>query len=254
MGYRPRFGFSRNRRHPVIGTISALARARGRLAFKKSRRRLQAGSNTVYNYTQLQCMKFSNVSVGTGATVYQNPTSTVTYIGSTAANVLNDSCFAMYFTLNDCIQASTFTALYDQYRIDKVQVIIGRTNNQQSAGNSTQNLTFPSQQLWYVVDHDDATVLTSLTDIMQYQGAQCKNIMDNGEVKITFKPRIAVAAYAAGVFTSFSNQSAGWIDAASPTVQHFGLKLVIPCPINVTFAEMNFTVRTKLWLSFKSVR
>lgn len=209
--------------------------------------------NQLYSYIQKQNYLLANMNVSTGATTYYNPTSSVSYFGSSGTNVLNDACFACTFKLSDLVQATTFTALYDQYRISKIKVIIGRTANMQPVGNATQALTFPSQQLWYVVDTDDASTPGSLSVIQEYAKAQCRNVLEDKEVHISWKPSCADALYA-GAFTSYGNRVSPWIDCSSPSVEHYGLKLCIPCPINTTFAEQNFTIRTVYYVDFKNVR
>jgi len=55
---------------------------------------------------------------------------------------------------------------------------------------------------------------------------------------------MAVAAFS-GAFTSYSNVPAGWIDSASPGVQHYGLKLYFEStPFGVISYE--YSVRAKV--------
>lgn len=245
-----------SRRLPVgiRATLRYFAKKSKDIRRKVLRQGTKYNPNQIYSYIQKQNMKLANVNVSTGAVTYYNPTSTVSYFGSSTTNVLNDACFAMSFKLSDLVQATTFTGLYDQYRITKVKVIIGRTANQQGIGNAAQAVSFPSQQLWWVVDVDDASVPANLSVIQEYSKCKCRNMLEDKEVHISFKPHCADALYSGGVFSSYGNRTSPWIDVASPSVEHYGLKLCIPCPIGTVFAEQNFTIRTEYYLDFKNVR
>jgi len=64
-----------------------------------------------------------------------------------------------------------------------------------------------------------------------------------------FIPHVAVASYS-GTFTSFTNEVAPWIDIASPSVQHYGLKTAC----TPTTAVVQYTARARLSVSFRNVR
>lgn len=58
---------------------------------------------------------------------------------------------------------------------------------------------------------------------------------------------MAVAVYS-GAFTSFSNAPAGWIDAASPGVQMYGIKTAM----TTSTAIIGYTINIKAIVSFRS--
>jgi len=58
---------------------------------------------------------------------------------------------------------------------------------------------------------------------------------------------MAVAAYS-GAFTSYSNLVGGWIDSASPAVQHYGIKLATP----IATGSIAYTMTARAVVSFRS--
>jgi len=123
---------------------------------------------------------------------------------------------AAQFQIGFLDQISPLTSVFDQYRIALVEVwLTPRVNTVgQSSGNNAG--LFHS-----VIDYDDATALSTVAQANDYA-----NVMVSsgcvGHYR-RFKPHIAMAAYS-GVFTSFANVTSPWIDAASATVSHYGLK------------------------------
>jgi hypothetical protein len=119
---------------------------------------------------------------------------------------------AYYFLVNSLNNLSALTSLFDQYRIAKVEMLfipqIILTN-----GNSGRFTT--------VIDYDDNGSPGSENSLFEYQNALTCSGAD-GQYR-TFVPHAAVALYS-GAFTSYGNVPSPWIDAASATVQHFGLK------------------------------
>jgi len=117
------------------------------------------------------------------------------------------------FAFSQLDQVTQLAAVFDQYRIAMVEITFKPRANQ-STGSGTS--------LFYsCVDLDDSTNASSINAIEDYPGCQVtENYVQH---KHTFVPHIAVAAYS-GVFTSFANETAPWIDVASTQVQHYGVK------------------------------
>jgi hypothetical protein len=137
-------------------------------------------------------------------------------------------------------QASSCETVFDQYRIDWIEVTLIPT---MSEGNSIANVGI----LTLVVDHDDDTALTTIGAADDYPFQQ--TVRGSDLVRVVFKPRVAVAAYS-GAFTSFKNEVAGWIDMASPSVKHYGIKTAW----SSTSSVLNYNAVTRYALSFRAVR
>jgi hypothetical protein len=113
---------------------------------------------------------------------------------------------------------SALQALFDQYRIVGVEVLIVPQSNFVAAA-----ATATAGMMHSVVDYDDATPLANEQNALDYQNCLTSSASDGHFRK--FVPHAAVAAYS-GAFTSFTNVESPWIDAAYPSVQHYGLKVV----------------------------
>lgn len=120
------------------------------------------------------------------------------------------------FRLNQHPEASSFSAIFDQYCIPAV-VATFRTSETVSTS-LTGNAAMP--RIYTVLDHDDANTIT-VAQAKEYNSCQEQRTTES--VTRILYPRVAVATYA-GAFTGFGNQRM-WIDCGSDTVQHYGFKI-----------------------------
>jgi len=141
--------------------------------------------------------------------------------------------------LSDFPGPTDFTSLFDMYRIAQVTVKF------------TPSINASRGRLITAIDYDDASTAFVLNDLEQY--ATLWEAEPDTYVIRTFNPRIAVAAYASTVFTSFSNQKASWIDSASPGVSHYGLKYVLPANPGAT-AGVAYNVLVTGIIQCKAIR
>lgn len=134
-------------------------------------------------------------------------------------------------------QASTFTAMFDQYRIDAIEVWI---TPQISA-----DISMATGFLCSVIDLDDDTNLTSVAAAQEY--SSCVTTPAKTGHYRHFIPHVAMAAYS-GAFTSFANVASPWIDAGSPSVVHYGVKVACNTSLAATYSydtivKAHFTFR-----------
>lgn len=133
------------------------------------------------------------------------------------------------FALNFFANYTEYTGLFDQYRFEQLEVWL------------TPSIVLINGlvgEIASAIDLDDGNTPTSLVTVNGKAGAMTTGCMAGQYHR--WKPHIALAAYSS-VFTSFSNRVADWIDAASPGVQHYGLKVAttattgtsIPYDLNV---------------------
>jgi len=150
--------------------------------------------------------------------------------------------YAQYaFALSDLSGYTEFTALFDQYRINKIEFKMQPSMTMMTPG---------SQQLGViasVVDYDDSTALGSFNAALEYGSCQTWNVNDT--LQIALKPRMALAAYS-GAFTSYANMQDQWIDAASSGVLHYGIK--IAC--GTTTLAQTYIVLARFHFSCRSTR
>jgi len=145
--------------------------------------------------------------------------------------------FAKSFILSDLPQQSSFTTLFDQYKIDNIEVWVTPT--------STTNLN-QTVVLWdAVIDYDDDTTPVTINQLLNY--TNCVQQTATNGTYFRFRPHIAVGAYTGSVFTGFRNMPSDWIDSASVSVRHYGIKIGCTSAVNtVVFelrARMHFSTR-----------
>lgn len=128
---------------------------------------------------------------------------------------------SLQFTLNLLGNLNSYIALFDQYRVQAVIVTATPT----VFTNSGSPYTNYMPRLYSVLDYDDAALLTTINSAQQYDS--CIVSPPCTSITRSIKPRIALAAYNGSVFTGYANVADQWIDLASPTIPHFGVKLVI---------------------------
>lgn len=175
----------------------------------------------------------SAVAGGVGAALSNTADSWVLNTGTTA-NVSYFSVGVMY-TLATLPDASDFTGLFDQYKINRVKLrlIPYSCNTVLQTGIGTANNQGLAVILHRVPDYDDnvpfAASVTGLNEMRQYPQYRSRNFFDSrGRAhKMYLRPHIAQAAYGAGVFTSYANRGPMFIDAASPAVEHYGHKWIM---------------------------
>lgn len=143
--------------------------------------------------------------------------------------------------------SGTGSAFFDRYKIEAIRFTMVPQNN------AVQLLTSTSASLtdaYVVVDYDDATALSSSAAAQTY--ATCVKLSPGQSCSRLFAPRLAVAAYT-GSFTGFLNQGPQWIDSASATVQHYGIKVFIP-PTGVVgqTALQTWDIGIEYYLAFKN--
>lgn len=110
------------------------------------------------------------------------------------------------------------------YRVKWGEVTFTYDHNSSEVGTSQ---VCPLPRLGWVKDYDDSTALTDIDEYEQYSSYRFKVLDANHPVTIRVKPRVASAVYGSGVFSSYSNVKAPWIDCNSPSVEHYGIKWYI---------------------------
>jgi hypothetical protein len=157
--------------------------------------------------------------------------------GSSAGNIANPG-------------ASELVALYDQYRIDMVEVSFMYGANAVAPGPaSTPNLPI----LNIVFDPSDNSVIT-LTSILQYQNLQTV-MLGNSRTQdgYVLSCRPVPDLYAGASAGALVPTSAQWIAVDLPIVPHHGLKIVYdPAAVTSSASIGNVSIYVKYHYSMKS--
>lgn len=151
------------------------------------------------------------------------------------------------FQLDQLPGYTEFTTLFDQYRIPLIEfqlISLQSTGSQVGGG-------FTPCKLLSVVDYDDANAPATENDLLQYENVKVVGCITSHTIK--FKPRIATALYGGAVFTAFGNGAAQWIDVASPSVPHYGIKLGITSAGGAGNIS-NWSIYVKMTIELKSAR
>jgi len=179
----------------------------------------------------------------TAITVMRQVTGPTTVTAQAAATTNNTT----YFQLSNLDNSSSFENVWDQYRIDAIRMTC---KPQQNAIGLTTNSTTSLVPLYCVIDYDNTSNLGTAAAAREYDNVI---VLEPGEsFTRVFQPRIALSAYS-GAFTSFANMAPQWIDCASPSVQHYGIKILVP---GVTAAQtmlQSWDITYEYYISFRSV-
>lgn len=156
------------------------------------------------------------------------------------------------FKLDNVVNPSDFTNLYDQYRINKITLYLER----QTPANASQFLTgLPNKKIRVVHDYTDAFPLSQEDDYLEY--SNCKGYSSNRNIVITLYPKIKNIIEnkdGAGISGNTMNSNRVWLDTAEDEIPHFGLKIFIPESLSTVNDTPLYKVRAKFDLSFKNTK
>lgn len=127
---------------------------------------------------------------------------------------------AVKFMLANVINNNELTVLYDQYKIDYVELIM--TINAPFVSQADPGVSAP---LMYITpDYDDFVAPAVPETIQQY--SKCRTFVMDGKriFKMRIKPRTAAPVYQQGVVNAYSQGTKGFIDCAYPSVEYYGIK------------------------------
>jgi len=154
-----------------------------------------------------------------------------------------DTNGAAFFTVGGLNQIGNFTGLFDQYKIIGIECWI----NLSTTGTVAVASAAAASQYTSYIDYDDATAAASYAVAIENENAITSPVIE-GHYH-SWVPHVAVASYS-GTFTSFTNEVAPWIDAASTGVQHYGLK--VSAQVASTVNPIVFTA--KLHMLWRQIR
>lgn len=129
---------------------------------------------------------------------------------------------AFMFTLADVCNATDFTALFDHYEIEQVDIEFDCNHN--VATNPTGQSSMPT--INYVPDFDDSALPTIAKDISQYQRAKQWTFRGSGKpLKVSIKPRVAVPIYTESGPAAYGTGVSGMkLNLEAPQIPHYGMK------------------------------
>jgi len=154
------------------------------------------------------------------------------------SSALGSNSNGLSFQLGQMAQASSWTSVFDQYRIDFIELWI----------QPTQASTPMDGFRWYnVIDYDDDGVSTSEPAALAFE-----NCADLGRTEACYRkfvPHIAIAVAQGGGAPTARNAPSNWLDCASTSIKHYALKVVT----QMTATTVTLTLRARYHVSFKNV-
>lgn len=156
------------------------------------------------------------------------------------------------FSLQDIDNYVDFTALFDQYRIDKV-VLQLRSRNRSPFLASAALANQDDPLLYLVIDRDDGIAPGSLAVLREYDNVQqCHGEED---AQVVLEPSVTPAIYASGAFTGYGVQRTGiWLDCASTAIAHYGVKFGVSGLNAAVTWSWYWDISCWYYLSFRNVR
>lgn len=180
----------------------------------------------------------SNVTIVTGATGQAN--------GAIYSNGITSMSTTTSAGLISMPNVSEFTNLFDKYRLLGYSIrFIPRYN---SVDQATGNALICN----YVYDSDDNTVITSLSDLMQYPNVKSVGITSTKGLTLFVKyPCVAPMVYNGLTTTAYAVKRSPWLDLSSAEAPHWGIKLIFTGNASATYV---FDIKCSWYFAMKDVR
>lgn len=171
-----------------------------------------------------------------------------------ANGTVAESKYAYSFTLDSTTHYTTYTGLFDQYRINfvtvkfvprSVQVLNKPFDDTSGAGQRAPKYVV-------VIDRDDASVPVSYEETLSRAGA--REQVATKPLTIKFTPSRLLMVYRTGSTTGYKidTDTQGWLDCANADIPHFGIKTVFEAASPLGAYDME--VRMDYNISFRGRR
>jgi len=188
-------------------------------------KRMMLGS---YNFT-----RYASITIGTGTTF-------------TLSNLLDENGFSFQFSLASLRNFSDFTNLFDQYKINQVDLYFKLIQNPE-APTTTNTVATYYPTLWYVRDYDDSSTMT-VANMQEKQGAKRIVMKPDAIQKISVVPKFQRMIYQTLTSTGYG-PGTGFLDCVDSGVPHYALKTTFQVP--ASGATWQVEVQAKYHVSFR---
>jgi hypothetical protein len=168
--------------------------------------------------------------------------------GSTA---LTTSYYATSFSLSGVPGYTEFTALYDQYRITKVNLHLWPTNIAVTNSNSGSTIVNLAPRVVTAIDYDDSTNAGSFNELREYSTAEVHIVTD--KVVRTFSPAVSTVVYEGVSSSGYAPTWGQWISTNDPSVPHYGMKGAIEATGSSSVdSAYGYRVEAEYFLEFRA--
>jgi hypothetical protein len=210
---------------------------------RKSSKRTDLNSKpttTVWNMNAQRIPKFNDVIAKDNKVYKFIQSSNQGNVCTSSSSVA--SFFTKGWTTADIVQFSSFAAVFDQYKIDRIEAWLMPYGTGTVAGYNSLG------KMYTVVDYDDTNLPSSIAALQQYENCTTSRFTDGHY--INFQPHIASAAYG-GAFTQFLNEPSRWIDCASTGTFHYGMKMALDN--TNSGSDVKVDMFTRIHVSFRNI-
>ena len=168
-------------------------------------------------------------------------------------NSASDVFASFAFALADIPNISSIGALFDQYRIDRIQFRLRSRNNALFIANQASP-NYSTTNVYIATDFDDNSAPTTLLEIQQYDNAQV--ISSSDSIDLILDPAITPSVFASGAFSGYAVDDGDkyWLDLANTSIPHYGLKIGMSALVATTSQKFDWDVEAWYKVSFRNVR
>jgi hypothetical protein len=152
-----------------------------------------------------------------------------------------------YFYLNQLTGVTSLVGAWDQYKFEQVTLNFQPVFSQQSFTSASGGVI---GNFATVIDYDDVAS-TNYATLLAYE--TCLHTPAYFPHSRTLRPRVASALYSGSTFSGYGNLSSPWIDTASGSVQHYGIKAALTNN-NSTVAVSIYYIIGTYTITFRSIR
>lgn len=163
-----------------------------------------------------------------------------------------DDLQALSFQLSDLPGYTQFTTLYDQYRFRAVKAEFIPLNMPVTYWNGTTVVVPTNPILYTCIDLDDAAIPGTNQVVEEHESVKCHGALTpatTAKYVRWISPAAAPEMYQTGGFGGYASKQYQWLDTASSSIQHYGLKWWVYAPTNTPAYKYNVTLT--YYLEFK---
>lgn len=162
--------------------------------------------------------------------------------GTIVCALASNTYGAFTFRLQNVPNSAEFTALYDQYKINAINMLIYPTLTEATSivpATSVQN-----GRVLTAIDYTDATIPTTLDEIREYENCEVHSAVENFSIYID-KPKY---------IDNTGALRTGYISTTSPATIHYGLKYAVETLNPGSAGAYTFRIETIYYMSFKAIK
>lgn len=155
---------------------------------------------------------------------------------------------ALAFTADQLPKWSSYSTIFDRYRIREVTVFFQPQTNQISTGSGAG---FYVPRFSVAIDYDDSSTPSTVAEVQGY--GTCVTVPGNRPITRRFVPRAAGLAYKTAIASAYTELDPDvWKDAAYGDMPHYGIKWALTN--TTTSGDCSYYIQYRLVVEFAGAR